>query len=200
MDTVKKRQGRSTVTPISLVYVFSDLMFFSRNGITTFKCGRFVILFWGPTQNCAVETVPSVKVCSTATWRLPNLMWLNLASNCISSLPPEGELQGLQAHWGVGLGWIILNRVVIWCNIIGSQRPMGQWSTYASWQLAFRAEAYTLITLCRGCASTIVLKRICVKSGHPPSLDRDFRPSRFWPYPCPSSVRSYPSYQCPTVI
>ncbi|CAK9031779.1 Leucine-rich repeat transmembrane neuronal protein 4, partial [Durusdinium trenchii] len=28
--------------------------------------------------------------------RLPNLVWLNLASNCISSLPPEEELSGLQ--------------------------------------------------------------------------------------------------------
>ena len=34
-----------------------------------------------------------------STGRLPNLMWLNLASNCISSLPPEGELQGLQARF-----------------------------------------------------------------------------------------------------
>lgn len=51
-------------------------------------------------QNGSVRTV-SLTAWHTerSTGRLPNLMWLNLASNCISSLPPEGELQGLQARF-----------------------------------------------------------------------------------------------------
>lgn len=59
-----------------------------------FKTGRFRTLFFE-----RLGTRPTFH-----RGRLPNLMWLNLASNCISSLPPEGELQGLQARF-VGRNW-----------------------------------------------------------------------------------------------
>ena len=154
--------------------IFSDLMFFSCNGIMAFKCGCFAIL----STLCSGNGVRGHG--SFNCRRLPNLMWLNLASNCISSLPPEGELQGLQAHWGVALGCelgrrhnnviandrcIVHKRVVIWgrefeageiprrCNIIESQRPMEHIC-----QLAVGFSGWNLHPHnSRGCACTIAL-------------------------------------------